>query len=214
MKKISLIGKKVPLGQYGEETETILEDITPIEEKFDSYSNAIGSFMLTFSDLEASVDNDLATAINERTHEPGYRIIKYLKFMNKINLLKDEYTNFICYFVSGSKKDKLIKEINTIHNKLVELNAFRNKVAHADWNSLDDDGFVRTKIEQSKTKGGIDLKKIKMTPNVILKFKRQNIATGNKIAEFRDKIWYEAQKSEMKGQKNTKRVLEKGRNNL
>lgn len=209
MKKISLIGKKVPLGQYGEETESVLKDTTPIEEKIDSYSKAIGGFLLSFSDLEASVDNDLATAINERSHEPGYRIIKYLKFKSKIDLLKDEYTNFISYLIAGVQKNKLIEEINYIHKKLVELNSFRNKVAHADWNSLDDDGFVRTKIEQSKTKGGINLKKIKMTPSVLLKFRRQNIAIGNKIYEFRDKVWYEYQKSEIKREKAFEKVQNK-----
>ncbi len=204
-KEIILIQKGVPLGQYGEETESVLKDTRPIDEKFDAFAKSIGSFLLSFSDLEATVDNDLATAINENSHEPGYRIIKYLNFKSKINLLKDEYLSFISYMIQGSQKEKLTKELNMINNKLVELSEFRNKVVHADWNSLDEEGFVRTKIEVSKNTCGISLKKTKMTPNVLIRFSRHNISTANKMYYFREKVWEVAQKSEIKRLKTIKK---------
>ena len=99
--KIKLDIKKINLGQYdcSDDTEVIGEFET-IENQHAKYANSIGSFIISFSQLEDTVDNDLATAINERAHEPGYRIIKFLSFRDKINLLKDDYSSHIKYLES------------------------------------------------------------------------------------------------------------------
>jgi hypothetical protein len=62
-------------------------------------------------------------------------------------------------------------------------------VAHAHWHSLDLSGFVRTKIIENKDDAGIQFEKVKMTPGVLVKFRKQNESLANKLATFRDKVW-------------------------
>jgi hypothetical protein len=200
--KIKLETKKVNFGQFGEaEDDSVTGEFESIDDKYLEYSNAIGSFIISFSDMEDSVDTDLATAINERAHEPGYRIIKYLNFRNKINLLRDDYVAFIKYLTSESDKKRLLNEIKIIHDKLCELSEFRNKVAHANWNTLDTSGFVRTKILENKEDPGMQFLKVKMTPLILLKFRRQNDAISNRICVYREKVWEAYRKEQSQIQK-------------
>jgi hypothetical protein len=139
--------------------------------------------------MEDSVDRDLATAINERAYEPGYRIIKYLSFRDKINLLRDDYSAYIKAVCIDKKQETLLAELKIIYSKLSELSEFRNKVAHANWASLDNDGFVRCKVVENKEDMGMVFEKVKMTPSVLIKFIRQNNSVSRKLSEFREKVW-------------------------
>ena len=195
--KIKLDIKKINLGQYdcSDDTEVIGEFET-IENQHAKYANSIGSFIISFSQLEDTVDNDLATAINERAHEPGYRIIKFLSFRDKINLLKDDYSSHIKYLESVLEKNRLLSELEIIYNKLCELSEFRNKVAHANWQSLDLAGFVRTKIIENKEDSGLQFVKIKMIPGVLVKFRKQNESLSNRLSSYREKVWEAHRKEE------------------
>jgi hypothetical protein len=132
---------------------------------------------------------ELATAINERAYEPGYRIIKYLEFRDKINLWRDHYSDYIKVVLSDKKRIKFLAELKIIYLKLVELSEFRNKIAHANWSSLDKAGFVRYRSIENKEKSGMSFEKVKMTPGVIIKFVRQNNAISVRINEFRENFW-------------------------
>ena len=188
--KIRLETKRVYIGQYGgSEDDSVVGEFETIENQHKKYSSAVGSFIISFAQLEDSVDNDLATAINERMHEPGYRIIKYLSFRDKINLLNDDYVAFIKYCISGSNKIRLLAENKVIHDKLCELSEFRNKVVHANWQSLDSSGYVRTKIVENKDDIGMEFEKVKMTPGVLIKFRKQNEALANRLGLFRERVW-------------------------
>lgn len=188
--KIKLETKKVYLAQYGgTEDDTVVGEFETIENQHSKYANAIGSFVISFAELENSVNNELATAINERAHEPGYRIIKYLSFRNKIDLFNDHYSAYVKVFRSKPTTKRMLAELKIIYNKLCELSEFRNKVAHADWTSLDKTGFVTTKILENKDDFGIQLEKVKMTPGVLVKFRKQNEALSVRINAYREKVW-------------------------
>ena len=188
--KIKLEIKEVDLGQYGgSEDDTVIGEFETLEDQHAKYASAIGSLIISFAELEDVVDNDLATAIHGGTHEPGYRIIKYLTFRNKINLLKDDYSANIKFLESKPSKLRLLAELKVIYDKLCELSEFRNKVAHANWTSLDLSGFVRTKIVENRDDIGIQLQKVKMTPGVLVKFRKQNESVASRLGLFRDKVW-------------------------
>lgn len=188
--KIKLENRNVLMGQYGPEEKDWNYNFEQMEGKEDKYAKSIGSLMLSFSYLENSLNNNLATSINERSHEPGYRIIKYLNFKTKIGILNDDYIFFIKIMLNSKKiKEKLLEQNKVIYTKLQELSQFRNKIAHADWTTLDKKGFVVTKIVEDEKQGGMYFKKTKMTPGVIIKFTRQNYAISNKLSLFRDKVW-------------------------
>jgi len=187
--KIILERKRVLLGQYGgSEDDTVVGEFETIENQYVKYANAIGSFVISFAGLESSVDIDLAEGINDRSHDLGYRIIKYLSFRDKINLLRDGYVSCIHCLISEPSKGRLLSELGIIHNKLCELSEFRNKVAHANWQSLDTLGFVRTKIIENGDGIGMQMEKIKMTPEVLIKFRKQNEAVANRLDNYRQKV--------------------------
>ncbi len=189
--KIKLNKKYSPMGQYGwsNEDDSCVGEFEIMENQYDKYSKSIGMFIISFSNMEDCVERDFAKSIHDDADEPGYRIIKYLSFRDKVNLLKDDYLAFIKYSLPESKQEKILSELNIIYSKLVELSEFRNRVAHANWYSLDKNGFVRCKITENKENVGIVFEKVKMTPGVLIKFTRQNYAISHKLDEFREKIW-------------------------
>ncbi len=150
----------------------------------ESYSRAIGKFFIVFSTLETALDHMIITAISDRADEEGYRIIKYLEFRDKINLGKDEYQRRISFVRKEELKTSLQSKLNSIIRKLEEISEFRNKVAHANWESLSDTGFVRTRIKEDKGGEGIHFERIKITPLIIGKFIRQAAALANKVDAF------------------------------
>lgn len=188
--KNKLETKKVHLGQYGgNEDDIVISEFEVIENQHTKYANSIGSFIISFAALEDSVDNDLANAVSDRAHEPGYRIIRYLSFRDKINFLKDNYSAFIKCLESKADKVRLLNELKVIYDKLCELSEFRNKVVHANWQSLDMSGFVRTKVLENKDEFGIQFEKVKMTPGVLIKFRKQNESVAKKLSLYREKVW-------------------------
>lgn len=188
--RIKLEIKKVSLAQYGgTEDETVVGEFETIENHHAKYASSIGSFIISFSELEHAVDNEVATAISASAHEPGYRIIKYLTFRDKANFFNDHYFAFIKFLESEATKLRLLTELRMIFNKLCELSEFRNKVAHADWLSLDTSGFVRTRIVENRDDIGMQLEKVKMTPGVLVKFRKQNESLSHRLDSFRDRVW-------------------------
>lgn len=184
------------MGQYGEsEDENSIGEFETLEEREPEFAKSVGMLIFSFSNLENATDNDLATSINERGHEPGYRIIKYLNFRTKINLWKDDYYSLVKLSCPKNKQITLIKKIDEVHAKLVELSEFRNKVAHANWQSLDVNGFVRTKITEDRDLGCISFEKVRMTPGILIKFIRQNNSLANKLYSLREEIWEVVRKS-------------------
>ena len=70
------------------------------------YAFLIGKFLLSFSYLEHLLDIEIASVINERTHEIGYTVIKNLSYSQKIELLNSLIKPAIFYSNRGKKKKK------------------------------------------------------------------------------------------------------------
>ena len=153
------------------------------------YAKKIGEFLIVFAGLESSLDHLIITMISDRTDDPGYRIIKYLSFSNKVRLAKDQYWQMLNFISNKRMVAKNKKRFEVIFGKLVELGEFRNKVAHANWMTLDERGFVRVKIVEEKEKGGVSFEKIKITPSLMYKFSRQAPAIASRIETFKEEVW-------------------------
>lgn len=152
----------------------------------EAYSKAIGKFLMTFSYLETSLDHMIITAVSDRADECGYRVIKYLRFKDKINYAKDEYRRMISFVENERRRNGFNSRLDTIVRRLEEVSEFRNKVAHANWESLSESGFVRVKIQDERNGEGIQFIRIKMTPRVINRFSGLAISIANNIDEFTD----------------------------
>lgn len=179
--------KKIPL----ESREEILEQYDHVvgEEIFSKeaqYAKAIGKFLIAFSNLESTLGLLIVEAIHDRSHEPGYQVIKYLNFRNKTNLARDQYGFWVRNIQNSKKRDRNAKALDFIVNKLEDLSDFRNKVAHANWMSLTGDGYVRVKIGDNGE--NVVFKRVKMTPQIMYKFTRQCHAIAQRIETFQENV--------------------------
>jgi len=181
MKSIDTI--KENLDQYD---FTWNQDEVIFQEKL-SYSKLIGEFLISFSDLESSLNLLIAEQLNGRSHEPGYQILKYLGYYNKVNLSKDLYDGKINFINNSKLKTKIQKEFSLIIFKCYELGTFRNKIAHANWMTLDKKFFVRTKILNNPSVG-IEFIKSKIDKGILLKYTGQCYNFARRIDHFLDKI--------------------------
>ncbi len=126
------------------------------------YAPLIGLFLINFSILEQELNESIANFISERGHEPGFVIIERLTTGNKIELFYKIHIRLESFKAKNNKK-VLVK----IRKQLEELNAFRNSIVHANWQSLTIKGFVRTKIVVDNEEGYVKFKKIEITPKII-----------------------------------------------
>ncbi len=147
-----------------------LFDHEEIFKKHKKYSEPIGMFLIAFSRLEWILNYMITNSINDRGDEPGLRIIKYLDVIDKINLANDQYRRLINLLINSKTKEKQKRKLELIISKLKEINEFRNNVAHANWITLDGNGFVRIDIKENKGDGTIYFKYAKISPSIIRKF--------------------------------------------
>ena len=148
-----------------------------INKVFDKYSQLIGRFLIEFSRLEHDFNITIAEFFGDDYHETGYIIIKKLMFFNKIELFYDLYIRPISFSEKNKKKkEKLLN----IKERLNKINTFRNRVVHANWASLNKDGFVRTKIiTDYRVDGAVKFERVKITPKII----KKNISEINRLID-------------------------------
>lgn len=143
---------------------------------------------ISFSALESSLNMLVAEAINNRSHDLGYQVIKSLTYQNKVKLAKDLYLNQLSFVSKKQLKERYKREFDIIYKKLLELGQFRNKVAHANWVTLDKNGYVRTKIDLDDS-GTIQFIKVKITPQMMQKFTNQCHIFSCRIDKFLNKFY-------------------------
>jgi hypothetical protein len=158
-----------------------------IAKKEEQYASCIGSFLIWFSNLEHSLDIELANLILECSHDKGYLIIKDLEMFEKIEL----FYNLAFPQVNLAEKKKVLKlkQLNTIRKQLEDIIVLRNKIAHAKWNTLDEDGFVRVDTKTNKENGFIKFRKFKITPTIMRQGMRDIENLAEKLSTFTDNIW-------------------------
>jgi len=81
------------------------------------------------------------------------------------------------------------ERLSKIKKQLEKMNSFRNKIVHANWQSLDRDRFVRTKIITDPDEGRIKFRRIKMDTELIKSKIRKIDTLANRIENYTDNIW-------------------------
>lgn len=130
----------------------------------DKYAPYIGIFLMRFSALEHSLNICIVEYLHDDMHSTGYMIIERLTTSNKIDLYKKLFSEILSF---QGKKGK--EKLKTVANSLDDLNRFRNSLVHANWSTLDKQGYVRTKIEIDNDAGQVNFKKVKITTSIINK---------------------------------------------
>lgn len=155
--------------------------------KQDQYSSCIGLFLIWFSNLEHSLDIELANLINDRSHDEGYVVIKDLEMFEKIELFYN--LAFPRVHFSNKRKSQKMKSLILIYKKLDDLTILRNRIAHGKWNTLDKEGFIRVDAKTNKENGLIKFRKYKITPKIMRKGVTEIKALVDNLSLFVERLW-------------------------
>jgi hypothetical protein len=127
-----------------------------------AYSRLIGTFIMNWSKLEHELNGAISEAINDRAHQVGHLVIENLSTYKKIDLFHKLYLE-LEKIKSRGNAIKLLY----LRYKLTELNSFRNSIVHANWQTLNKKGFVRTRTGQTEDEGFIEFRNVLIKPTTI-----------------------------------------------
>lgn len=153
-----------------------------LEDKEDRYAPLLGYFLLDFSVLEHSLNLALAEELHGSTHEIGYVVMEKLKTFDKIELFSKLYLRLVSF--QGPKGKSILAAIK---KRLEDLNTFRNIIVHANWSTIDQENFVRTKIKVDTDEGYVKFRNIKITTTMIRAQSREAQRLSDDLDEFSEK---------------------------
>lgn len=121
-----------------------VEDETKAEEYIDTALPLIGLIVMYFNSLESSLDSILCENFTDKTDSTGLIVISGLNYSSKVELFKRFLDNFqIDLNIQFKEYTKLIENLK----KSAQL---RNLVVHANWESMNEEGFAYVKLKMSK----------------------------------------------------------------
>lgn len=118
------------------------------EEKAESYLDEslplVGLVVMYFNAVEKLLDSLLCEIISDRTDAPGLIVIQKLMYAAKLDLFKRFAEDFhLCEPAKPPKFEELLTELG-------EVARLRNIVVHADWSSMDEQGYTYVRLKGSK----------------------------------------------------------------
>jgi hypothetical protein len=146
--------KQEQIGQYDFTSSDYLDKVKS------KYAPKIGRFLIDFSSLEYSLDISIVEFISESWHELGYLVLGDNSLYNKIELFRK-----LSQSLTKITQPKRLKRLNLLIKRFHDIRIFRNYISHANWESLEKTGYVRTKIVEKD--GTIAFRKVRITPKVI-----------------------------------------------
>lgn len=91
----------------------------------------IGRFFCAYSCLEAAIDNFLISAIRPQGLMYGHSLFNEVDMFRKIDLIKKLVSHQIRFYNGGCAGDDWKKEVISYANKAIQINDFRQKMAHS-----------------------------------------------------------------------------------
>lgn len=170
---------KVRRDQFLEQYDHVLgEYIDKVKSK---YAPRIGLFLIRFSSLEHTLDICIADRLLDRSHQFGYIVIEGMLLNGKIELFRKLFQAFV-----HDLHPKYSSSLRVLVTRLHAVRVFRNYVAHANWNTLEHTGYVRTKIDESD--GEVIFKKVRITPKVINAWIRRVVELERRLDDFAESV--------------------------
>lgn len=154
-------------------------DFDHMEKQKEKYDKRIGSLLISFGELEQTLDKAIAFLISDRSDDNGYRIIMDLTFNQKVQLFNRLCKLYLAYNPKAGNKEKLKDFVK----QLTSAAQVRNIIAHAKWMSLDEDGFVRSRAGMDD-EAQIQFKYYKLTPAELYRLERKIIKTDGDFGDF------------------------------
>lgn len=122
-----------------------IEDEDKAESYLDESLPLVGLVVMYFNAVEKSLDSLLCEIISDRTDAPGLIVIQKLMYAAKLDLFKRFTDDFhLCESAKPPKFEELTTELGDVAR-------LRNIVVHADWSSMDEDGYTYVRLKSSKS---------------------------------------------------------------
>ena len=129
-----------------------------------------------FNSLESSLDSVLCENFTDRTDSTGLIVLNKMGFSAKIDLLKR-----FCDDFQFSLKENL-EGYERLINDLKESARLRNLVAHANWQSTNEEGYVFVRLKMSKK--GMQQEYVQFTEESLQKIIELILTTRSSLHDF------------------------------
>lgn len=140
----------------------------------------VGYFIFEFNEFEYTVTEILSLHIGGGDQTIYQHIfLTGLNFSQKVELLERIYSHEITFLIEKLIRDDVKKKCKEIIAELKEIGGVRNTIVHANYYSLDKDGYIREKTKFT------DSDAIENWVSITRNFLVENI---NRIREFNEKI--------------------------
>lgn len=138
----------------------------------------IGMIVVDFNGLESSLDSVLCEIFTTRTDATGLIVLHKMGFASKIDLFKRFNDDF------QSSLNTTIDGFESLLANLRGCGRLRNLVAHADWESTDEDGYTYVKLNISKR--GMEQQYVQFSEESLEKIYELILTTRTSLGEFWD----------------------------
>ncbi len=139
------------------------------------YAPGIGLFLIHFSSLEHALDLCIADFLHGGSHHFGYLVIEGISLNSKIELFRK-------FFPKSFTNPKVFRKLSALVKHLHSVRIFRNYLAHANWSTLENTGYVRTKVDEKD--GEVIFKKVRITPEVLRAWINRVKKLEEQLSEF------------------------------
>ncbi len=153
-----------------------IDDEEKAEEYIENSIPFIGLIIMYFNSLESSLDSVLCENFTDRTDATGLIVLNKMGFSAKIDLLKRFCDDFQ---VSLNKE---LEGYERLINDLKESARLRNLVAHANWQSTNEEGYAFVRLKMSKK--GMQQEYVQFTEESLQKIIELILETRSNLDDF------------------------------
>jgi len=156
-----------------------IEDEERAEEYLKEALPHIGETIIYFNGLEDELSSILCEWFTDRTDQMGLVVMGTMAYSAKVNLLKrlcDDFHNSFGISTLGYQE---------IVHRLHECSRLRNMVAHANWESMDEDAFTFVKLRISKY--GLNQEYVQFTKESLIQIVVLILETRNELENFAER---------------------------
>jgi hypothetical protein len=147
-----------------------------------AYSRLIGTFIMNWSKLEHELNGAISEGINGPAHQVGHLVVENMSAFKKIDLFHNLYLE-----LEKPKSRGNAIRLLYLKYKLTELNSFKNSIVHANWQTLNKKGFVRTKTGQNEDEGSIEFRNVLIKPVTIKTQIKNAVRLTKALIEYTEK---------------------------
>ncbi len=156
-----------------------IEDEDKADEFIEEALPFVGEVIMYFNGLEDHLNSVLCECFTDRTDQMGLVVMGSMAYASKVELFKrlcDDFHNAMATSTVGYQK---------IINDLHECARLRNMVAHANWESMNEEGYTFVKLKISRQ--GLKQEYMQFTKESLIGIVELIMKTRNELYEFWEK---------------------------